>query len=105
MSPNDDLISSTLYSLLNLLQHGGALLGSSIAQSLRTQPPHLRDGETVATRSTLSSGKKTDEQKMLVALTAVEVVSRLCLELGRDDVRTSLRWSAACANKAHRSST
>jgi len=37
-------------------------------------------------RTNLSGGRRSDEQKHLVAVTAVEVVSRLALEMGRDDV-------------------
>jgi len=41
-------------------------------------------------RTNLSGGRKTEEQRRLVAVTAVEVVSRLALEIGRDDVSCSV---------------
>lgn len=89
-SSNDDLISSTLYSLLNTLSHGG---GSTIvpggAASVRSQPAFMRDGENMTMRTNLSGGRKTEEQRRLVAVTAVEVVSRLALEIGRDDVNSA----------------
>jgi phosphatidylinositol 4-kinase len=86
MSASDDLVSSTLYSLLNTLSHGA---GSSIvgpgATSVRSHSV-LRDGEVMTLKTGRSDGKKTEEQRRLVAVTAVEVVSRLALEIKRDDV-------------------
>ncbi|RXK35906.1 phosphatidylinositol 4-kinase [Tremella mesenterica] len=90
-APNDDLISSTLYSLLNLLTHGGGssiapgqLLGSSIPH--RTSPSSRTDTTDRATVKSDASVKRTEEQRRLVAVTAVQVVSRLALDIGRDDI-------------------
>ena len=44
----------------------------------------------MTTETSLSGGQKTEEQRRLVAVTAVEVVSRLALEIGRDDVSAFL---------------
>ena len=57
----------------------------------------------MTTRTNLSGGRKTEEQRRLVAVTAVEVVSRLALEIGRDDVSVQVK-STRCAPDA-RSST
>ena len=88
-SRNDDLVSSTLYSLLNLLSHGGSTIApGGGAASVRSHPAFGR-GEDMTMRTNLSGGRRSDEQKHLVAVTAVEVVSRLALEMGRDDVSFS----------------
>lgn len=87
-SPNDDLISSTLYSLLNTLSHGtGTTIAGGIAPATRSHGGLIRGlGDAATMHTSLSGGKKTEEQRRLVAVTAVEVVSRLALDIGRDDV-------------------
>ncbi|ORY33464.1 hypothetical protein BCR39DRAFT_520273 [Naematelia encephala] len=85
VSGNDDLVPSTLYSLLNTLSHGGSTIVPGAAASVRTHPALIRDGERMTT-SSISGGKKTDDQRRLVAVTAVEVVSRLALEINQDDI-------------------
>lgn len=57
--------------------------------SVRSHPAFGR-GEDMTMRTNLSGGRKTEEQRHLVAVTAVQVVSRLALEIGRDDV--SAAW-------------
>lgn len=88
MSANDDLVSSTLYSLLNTLSHGGSTIAPGAAPSIRSHNNFQREsaGTDILTVKTGLSGKKTEEQRRLVAVTAVEVVSRLALEIARDDV-------------------
>ena len=44
----------------------------------------------MTTETSLSGGQRTEEHRRLVAVTAVEVVSRLALEIGRDDVSAFL---------------
>jgi phosphatidylinositol 4-kinase len=46
----------------------------------------MSDGDRMTTKTSLSGGRKTEEQRRLVAMTAVVVVSRLALEIGRVDV-------------------
>jgi phosphatidylinositol 4-kinase len=90
MSANDDLISSTLYSLLNTLTHGtGSTMAGGATLSMRSGPN--MDAMTVKTGR--SDGKKTEEQRRLIAVTAVEVVSRLALEIERDDVSRGSSYS------------
>ncbi|KAK6909388.1 hypothetical protein I203_103405 [Kwoniella mangroviensis CBS 8507] len=86
MSANDDLTSSTLYSLLNTLSHSTSVPGG---MSIRSTPLHYHfkgetDASTVKTNAT--SNRATEEQRRLVAVTAVEVVSRLALEIGKEDI-------------------
>nr|XP_018260847.1 phosphatidylinositol 4-kinase [Kwoniella dejecticola CBS 10117]OBR83005.1 phosphatidylinositol 4-kinase [Kwoniella dejecticola CBS 10117] len=86
MSANDDLTSSTLYSLLNTLSHSATAPG---AVSIRSTPVHHHfkgesDSSTVKTSGT--GVRATEEQRRLVAVTAVEVVSRLALEIGKEDI-------------------
>lgn len=57
--------------------------------SVRSHPAFGR-GEDMIMRTNLSGGRKTEEQRHLVAVTAVQVVSRLALEIGRDDVSAAL---------------
>ena len=97
MSSNDDLVSSTLHSLLNTLYHGVSIIGPGGAASIRSHPALMRDGENMTMRTNLSGGRKTEEQWRLVAVTAVEVVSRLALEINRDNVST-LPWLWKGAN-------
>jgi phosphatidylinositol 4-kinase len=85
VSPDDDLMSSTLYSLLNTLTHGTTLPPGG-AVSVRSHSALVRDGDQTTIKSNLSGGKRTEEQRRIMAMTAVEVVSRLALEIGRDDV-------------------
>lgn len=96
MSADDDLTSSTLYSLLNTLSHGQGNSGSAGVNSIRSLPLHHQGGEadTYTLKTTLTGGKGSEEQKRLVAAAAVQVVSRLALELGKDDV--SLLYVASC---------
>ena len=87
-APNDDLISSTLYSLLNLLVHGagGSSISPGVTLSMRSSQPsrnELLDGSTMRSGG---SSKRTEEQRRLVAVTAVQVVSRLALEVNREDI-------------------
>ncbi|OCF44647.1 phosphatidylinositol 4-kinase [Kwoniella heveanensis CBS 569] len=87
MSANDDLTSSTLYSLLNTLSHSTASTG--IPASIRSQPAHHHfknetDGYTIKTGA--SGQRITEEHRKLVAVTAVQVVSRLALEIGKEDI-------------------
>lgn len=79
MSPNDDAISSTLYSLLGVLNHGTTLgPGQS---SIRSMPlGGMGDGKPHY------SGKRTEEQRKQISANAVEIVSRLALDTGREDV-------------------
>ena len=84
MSSNDDLMSSTLYTLLNTLTHGGSTI-TGVSASGRAHPSS-GSSENMTVKTDHSGGKKTDEQRRLVAVTAVEVVARLALEIGRDDV-------------------
>ncbi|KAK4686496.1 phosphatidylinositol 4-kinase A, partial [Tremellales sp. Uapishka_1] len=93
MSSNHDLVSSTLYSLLNTLTHAsGSTIVPGAAMSVKSGSHHhgsalgKRDIENMTFRTAGSGGKKTEEQKALVGVTAVEVVSRLALEIGKDDV-------------------
>ncbi|OWZ76646.1 phosphatidylinositol 4-kinase [Cryptococcus neoformans Bt85] len=88
MSADDDLTSSTLYSLLNTLSHGQGNSGSAGVNSIRSLPLHHQGGEadTYTLKTTLTGGKGSEEQKRLVAAAAVQVVSRLALELGKDDI-------------------
>ncbi len=46
----------------------------------------MGEGDRMTAKSALSGGRKTDDQRRLVAMTAVEVVSRLALETKREDV-------------------
>ncbi len=90
MSTNDDLISSTLYSLLNTLTHGAGTTIAGIGPMTMRSGPHTHhhrgsDGDA-GIKMASPSGKKTEEQRALVGVTAVQVVSRLSLEIGRDDV-------------------
>lgn len=95
MSANDDLTSSTLYSLLNTLSHGQGSTGSAAVNSIRSLPLHYQGGEadTYTLKTTLTGGKGSEEQRRLVAAAAIQVVSRLALELGKDDV--SLFYTAS----------
>lgn len=86
MSPNDDLISSTLYSLLNLLTHNtGTTIGPGSMMGMRSSPQ--ADDATVHTN--YSSGNHAEDQRRLVAVTAVKIVSKLSLATRREDVSVS----------------
>ncbi|BEJ13679.1 hypothetical protein CspHIS471_0308530 [Cutaneotrichosporon sp. HIS471] len=77
MSPNDDAISSTLYSLLGVLNHG-TTIGPG-AMSVRSMP----NGDYP---KSFASGKRSDEQRQLISTTAVEIAARLALDTGREDI-------------------
>ena len=68
------------------MTHGGTTILPGGAISLRTSAGLTGDADRVTTRSTHSDGKRTEDQRRLISMTAVEVVSRLALETGRDDV-------------------
>ncbi|ODN73286.1 hypothetical protein L202_07835 [Cryptococcus amylolentus CBS 6039] len=90
MSANDDLTSSILYSLLNPLSHGQGTTLPPGETSIRSLPldQHLSrgDADNMTLKTTLTSGKWSEEHKRLVSVTAVQVISRLALELGQDEV-------------------
>ncbi|BEI82759.1 hypothetical protein CcaverHIS002_0306270 [Cutaneotrichosporon cavernicola] len=77
MSPNDDAISSTLYSLLGVLNHG-TTIGPG-AMSVRSMPNSDYP-------KSFASGKRSDEQRQLISTTAVEIAARLALDTGREDI-------------------
>ncbi|WRT70200.1 uncharacterized protein IL334_007194 [Kwoniella shivajii] len=86
MSANDDLTSSTLYTLLNTLSHSSGSVG---AMSIRSTPVHHHfrgDTDAYTIRTNATGVRPTEEQRKLVAVTAVEVVSRLALEIGKEDI-------------------
>lgn len=56
--------------------------------SMRSQHAHGHGGDSL-TLGTNNSGKKSEDHRRLVAVTAVEVVSQLALETKRDDVGTA----------------
>lgn len=94
MSANDDAISSTLYSLLGVLNHGGSTVGPG-AMSVRSMPLNQMAATALnqysqrsydSSKSLLTSNKRTEQQRKLVSTTAVEIVSRLALDTGRDDI-------------------
>ncbi|GMK56681.1 hypothetical protein CspeluHIS016_0305210 [Cutaneotrichosporon spelunceum] len=76
MSPNDDAISSTLYTLLGVLNHGTTIGPNN--NSVR-YIPNSSDKSFV-------SGKRSDEQRQLISTTAVEIAARLALDTGREDI-------------------
>lgn len=79
MSSNDDAISSTLYSLLGVLNHG-TTIGPG-ATSVRSMPINGMDYP-----KSFVSGKRSDEQRQLISTTAVEIAARLALDTGREDI-------------------
>ncbi|WVQ84613.1 hypothetical protein IAT38_006768 [Cryptococcus sp. DSM 104549] len=90
MSANDDLTSSTLYSLLNTLSHGQGTTIPAGVTSVRSMSlhhhHHRAETDNVTLKTTLTNGKASEEHRKLVAVAAVEVVSRLALEIGTDDI-------------------
>ena len=85
-SADPDLISSTLYTLLNTLSHGG---GSSIAPGAMSVR-NFRDANgkqaSGSTSASAAASVSASDQHSLVAATAVEVVARLALEIGQSDI-------------------
>lgn len=79
MSSNDDAISSTLYSLLGVLNHGTTIGPGQ--NSIRSLPL----GGMADARSA-QPVKRTDEQRKVISTNAVEIVSRLALDTQREDV-------------------
>lgn len=79
MSSNDDAISSTLYSLLGVLNHGSTIAPG--AMSVRSSPLEASNYS-----KSFTSGKRTEEQRQLVNTAAVEIASRLALDTGRPDI-------------------
>ncbi|WVO18533.1 hypothetical protein L204_106252 [Cryptococcus depauperatus] len=89
MSANDDLLTSTLYSLLSTLSYSQGTTLLAETPSIRSLPIHHhhgRDTDDITFKTTLTSGKGSDEQRRLIAVAAVEIVSRLALDLGKDNV-------------------
>lgn len=85
MSPNDDAISSTLYSLLGVLSHG-TTIGPG-AMSVRSMHAGQAPSEYARSlHSGIGGGKQRTDQRQLVSTTAVEIVSRLALDTGREDI-------------------
>ncbi|KAL1412783.1 Phosphatidylinositol 4-kinase stt4 [Vanrija albida] len=83
MSANDDLVSSTLYSLLGVLSHG-TTVGPG-AMSVRSLPLNQATLGIPELKSH-TSAKRSEQQRQLISTTAVEIVSRLALDTGRDDI-------------------
>ncbi len=78
-SPNDDLISSTMYSLMNAVSQGGeghpgSIRGGVIAFAL----PGSQD--------TVGSVNKGAEHRRMLGISTVGMLTRLALEIGRPDV-------------------
>lgn len=82
MSSNDDAISSTLYSLLGVLNHGTTIGPGQ--NSIRSMPLGGMGG--MGDGKSFQSGKRTDEQRKIISTNAVEIVSRLALDTQREDV-------------------
>lgn len=80
MSSNDDAISSTLYSLLGVLNQGTTIGPGNLA----ARPTHI-DPNNYSAKS-FTSGKRTEEQRQLINTTAVEIAARLALDTGRPDI-------------------
>ncbi|WVR07656.1 hypothetical protein IAU60_004698 [Kwoniella sp. DSM 27419] len=86
VSANEDLTSSTLYSLLNTLSHNsGSVAGPGSIRSAAA--PNFRgDTDTTTLKNGTHGLRVPEEQRKLVAVTAVEVVSRLALDIGKEDI-------------------
>lgn len=84
LAPGDDLVMSTMYSLLNYIaassksSEGSKMIGSS---------PYMNDGDP-ATNSYVETGLRsfTDEEKRLVSISTICVVSTLALEFKIEEV-------------------
>jgi phosphatidylinositol 4-kinase A len=91
LSQSEDLVSSTLYSLLNLLSHNtGSTIapGGVVSQRAVSGAIGEKQDTDSSTLRSASSGKRTDHQRKLMAMTAVQVASRVALEMEREDVST-----------------
>jgi hypothetical protein len=91
-APGDDLINSTLYSLLNNLSgsSGGNLTvaGNNYASSARDGVVRESkfDSMTVRTSGTMGGGMRTEEQTKQVNASTIAVVTRLAIEFKQPEV-------------------
>jgi phosphatidylinositol 4-kinase A len=84
LAPGDDLVMSTMYSLLNYVA-----ASSKTSEGLKQigSSPYMNDGDAV-TNSYVETGLRsfTDEEKRLVSISTVCVVSTLALEFKKEEV-------------------
>jgi phosphatidylinositol 4-kinase A len=84
LAPGDDLVMSTMYSLLNYVA-----ASSKTSEALKQigSSPYMNGGDAV-TNSYVETGLRsfTDEEKRLVSISTVCVVSTLALEFKKEEV-------------------
>ncbi|PWY97959.1 hypothetical protein BCV70DRAFT_202448 [Testicularia cyperi] len=97
IAPGDDLVVSTMYSLLNYLGRDGAagglglggVAGSGVsirsgASRAVTARDHVNGMQLSGSQATIAA--RSEDQKRLINLSAITVISRLALEVGKSDV-------------------
>jgi hypothetical protein len=82
--PNDDMVNSTLYSLLHTASHGTSLLDVTRAPSMKSTAITFL-GAKRAREGTISQGKATDSTKM-TGTSTINLVSRLAIEIDNQEV-------------------
>jgi phosphatidylinositol 4-kinase len=85
LAPGDDLVMSTMYSLLNYIA-----ASSKTSDGLKQiGSPYMNGGDAV-TNNYVETGLRsfTDEEKRLVSISTVCVVSTLALEFKKEEVRS-----------------
>ncbi|KAH9071165.1 hypothetical protein EDB83DRAFT_2366879 [Lactarius deliciosus] len=93
LAPGDDLIMSNMYSLLNYIAATSKEMHDALNNSARSdlcsssKPEHTVMDSDRATLHSIETGSRgnTEEEKRLITISTISVVSRLALEFKRDD--------------------
>ncbi|KAI0046132.1 atypical/PIKK/PI4K protein kinase [Auriscalpium vulgare] len=84
LAPGDDLIMSNMYSLLNYI----AATSKEVHEALNAANSHLFSGSDRSTIHSVDTGLYgyTEDERRLIGISTISVVSRLALEFNQDDV-------------------
>lgn len=88
LAPGDDLIMSNMYSLLNYIAATSKEIADGSSSLLVGQSPYMHPGENMSTLNSADSGLKgkNEDQKRLIGITTISVVSQLALEFQDEEV-------------------
>ena len=109
LAPGDDLVMSNMYSLLNYIAATSKEMYDSLKNSApnnlfsSSKPEHTMMHSDTATLHSIESGShgNTEEEKRLITISTISVVSRLALEFKRDDVSVDNLTASSSAQTSY----
>lgn len=87
LAPGDDLMLSNMYSLLNYIAAASKEISDGSSSLVIGQSPYMHPTENVSTiHSETGLRGRSDDQKRLIGITTISVVSQLALEFQEEEV-------------------